>query len=239
MLKYVAEFMGVFLIVFLGDGVCANCFLNKSGMKGAGAVQITLGWGFAVMLPAFIFGSTSGAHFNPAVTLGFADNGKFPWNEVPGYLIAQMLGGFIGAIFVWLLFGDHFNATEDPGVIKGCFCTGPTIRNYPRNVFTEFMATGVLLFAICGFAFNPAANAVGINWIFVWAIIVSIGMSFGGLTGYALNPARDFGPRVAHAILPIKHKGSSDFAYSWVPIVGPVAGGIVFSLLYKAIYMIK
>ena len=236
MIKYVAEFMGVFLIILLGDGVCANCFLNKSGMKGGNTVHITLGWGFAVMLPCWIFGSTSGAHFNPAVTLGLAVAGKFPWSEVPGYLIGQFLGGFVGAIFVWLLFADHFDATEDPGVIKGCFCTAPSIRNYPRNFFSEFMGAGVLLFAICGIAANTAP---GLNYVFVWAIIVSVGMSFGGLTGYAINPARDFAPRVAHAILPIKHKGSSDWAYAWVPFFGPIAGGIVFSLLYKAIYMIK
>ena len=229
MLPYIAEFLGTMILILLGDGVVANVSLNKSGMKGAGSIQITIAWGLAVMLPAFIFGQASGASFNPALTIALAVGGMFDWALVPGYVIAQILGGIAGGILVYILFKDQFDATEDPGTKLGVFSTGPSVPNTGRNIVQEAIATFVLVFAICGMNQVPGLDA-GVG------IIVSIGMSLGGLTGYALNPARDLGPRIAHAILPIKGKGDSNFKYGLVvPIVGPILGGIVAVLLYNAI----
>ena len=213
-LKYLCEFLGTMMLILLGDGVVANVTLNKSGMKGAGSIQITIAWGLAVMVPAFIFGEASGASFNPALTIALAVGGMFDWALVPGYIIAQILGGIVGGILVYILFKDHFDATEDPGTKLGVFSTGPSIPNTGRNIVQEAIATFVLVFGI----------------------IVAIGMSLGGLTGYALNPARDLGPRIAHAILPIKGKGSSNFKYGLiVPIFGPIIGGLLAVLLYNVI----
>ena len=234
MLPYIAEFMGTLMLILLGDGVVANVNLNRSGMKGGGSVQITIAWGLAVMVPAFIFGAASGAHFNPAVTLALAVDGSLAWSMVPGYIIAQMLGAFVGACIVYLMFKDHFDATDDPGTKLGVFSTGPSIPNIPRNILCEAIATFVLVFAIKGMG-----NVVGINGaqgnLLVFGIITSIGMSLGGLTGYALNPARDLGPRIAHALLPIKGKGDSNWGYAFVPVVGPIIGAIVAALVFQAI----
>ena len=232
MLPYIAEFLGTMLLIILGDGVVANVTLNKSGMKGAGSIQITLAWGLAVMVPAFIFGAASGAHFNPALTIALALDGSIGWGLVPGYIIAQFAGAILGAVIVYLMFADQFDATEDPGTKLGVFSTGPSIPNLPRNLFCEAVATFVLVFAIKGI---PAGCPAGVNNLLVFGIIVSIGMSLGGLTGYALNPARDIGPRIAHAILPIKGKGSSNWGYAIVPLLGPVIGAIVAVLLYGII----
>lgn len=232
MLPYIAEFLGTMLLIILGDGVVANVTLNKSGMKGAGSIQITLAWGLAVMVPAFIFGAASGAHFNPALTIALALDGSIGWGLVPGYIIAQFAGAILGAVIVYLMFADQFDATEDPGTKLGVFSTGPSIPNLPRNLFCEAVATFVLVFAIKGV---PAAAPAGVSNLLVFGIIVSIGMSLGGLTGYALNPARDIGPRIAHALLPIKGKGSSNWGYAIVPLLGPVIGAIVAVLLYGII----
>ncbi len=235
MLKYICEFLGTMLLILLGDGVVANVTLNKSGMKGAGSIQITLAWGLAVMVPAFIFGEASGASFNPALTIALAAGGMFDWALVPGYVIAQIAGGFTGGILVYILFKDQFDATEEAGTKLGVFSTGPSIANTPRNIVQEAIATFVLVFAICGLNQVPNLDA-GIGKLLVFGIIVSIGMSLGGLTGYALNPARDLGPRLAHAVLPIKGKGSSNFKYGLVvPILGPILGGLVAVGLYNII----
>ena len=234
MLPYIAEFLGTMLLIILGDGVVANVTLNKSGMKGAGSIQITLAWGLAVMVPAFIFGAASGAHFNPALTIALAIDGSMAWGLVPGYIAAQFAGAIVGAVIVYLMFKDQFDATEDPGTKLGVFSTGPSIPNLPRNIFCEAVATIVLVFAIKGIG-QVDGIAGGLSNILVFGIIVSIGMSLGGLTGYALNPARDIGPRIAHAFLPIKGKGSSNWGYAIVPLVGPVIGAIVAVLLYAAI----
>ena len=187
------------------------------------------------MVPAFIFGEASGASFNPALTIALAVGGMFDWALVPGYVIAQTLGGIVGGILVYILFKDHFDATEDPGTKLGVFSTGPSIPNAGRNIVQEAIATFVLVFAICGMNQVPELNA-GVGKLLVFGIIVAIGMSLGGLTGYALNPARDLGPRIAHAILPIKGKGSRNFKYGLiVPIFGPIIGGIVAVLLYNVI----
>ena len=233
MLPYIAEFLGTMILILLGDGVVANVSLNKSGMKGAGSIQITIAWG--LMVPAFIFGQASGASFNPALTIALAVGGMFDWALVPGYVIAQILGGIAGGILVYILFKDQFDATEDPGTKLGVFSTGPSVPNTGRNIVQEAIATFVLVFAICGMNQVPGLDA-GVGKLLVFGIIVSIGMSLGGLTGYALNPARDLGPRIAHAILPIRGKGDSNFRYGLVvPIVGPILGGIVAVLLYNAI----
>lgn len=236
MLPFIAEFIGTALLIILGDGVVANVTLTKSGMKGAGSIQITFAWGLAVLLPAFIFGAASGAHFNPAVTIAIAMNGGLAWSMVPGYIISQMLGGFCGGVVVYLLFKDHFDATENAGTILGCFSTGPSIPNTPRNFFSELVGTFVLIFAILGTGNVMGAGTVGVNYLLVFGIIVSVGMSLGGLTGYAINPARDLGPRLAHAVLPIKNKGGSNFSYGLVvPVFGPIAGGIIAVLLFNVI----
>jgi len=234
MLPYIAEFIGTMMLIILGDGVVANVTLNKSGMKGAGSIQITLAWGLAVMVPAFIFGAASGASFNPALTIALAVDGSFPWAQVPGYIVAQFAGAFVGACIVYMMFKDQFDATESAGTKLGVFSTGPSVPNMGRNIFSEAVATFVLVFAIKGIS-NVPGLASGVDKLFVFGIIVSIGMSLGGLTGYALNPARDIGPRIAHAVLPIKGKGDSNWGYAPVPIIGPILGGIVAVLLYGAI----
>lgn len=220
------------MLIILGDGVVANVTLNKSGMKGAGSIQITIAWGLAVMIPAFIFGAASGASFNPALTLALAADGSFPWSQVPGYIAAQFAGAFVGAIIVWLAFREHFEATDDPGTKLGVFSCGPSIPNLPMNILAEAVATFVLVFAIKGL---PAEAPAGVGNLLVFGIIVSCGMSFGGLTGYAMNPARDLGPRLAHTILPISGKGDSNWGYGIVTLVGPVIGALLAVGLYSVI----
>lgn len=205
MTAYIAEFVGTAMLILLGCGVVANVNLNKSGMKGGGSIQITIAWGLAVLVPAFIFGEASGASFNPALTIALAAEGSFPWAQVPGYIIAQFAGAFVGACLVYVLFKEQFDATPDPGSKLGVFSTGPSVANLPLNILSEAVGTFVLVFAIKGIG-NVTGLATGVDKLFVFGIIVSIGMSLGGLTGYAINPARDLGPRLAHAVLPIKGK---------------------------------
>lgn len=235
MLPYIAEFLGTMLLILLGDGVVANVTLNKSGMKGAGSIQITFAWGLAVMVPAFIFGAASGAHFNPALTIALAVDGSLSWSMVPGYVIAQFAGAFLGACLVYLMFKAQFDETPEAGTKLGVFCTGPSIPNIPMNILSEIIGTFVLVFAIKGIGNVAGAGDMGLNYFFVFGIIVSIGMSLGGLTGYAINPARDLGPRFAHSVLPIKGKGDSNWSYGIVPLAGPLIGAIIAVLLYSAI----
>ena len=222
------------MLILLGDGVVANVTLNKSGMKGAGSIQITLAWGLAVMVPAFIFGAASGAHFNPALTIALAVDGSMSWAMVPGYIIAQFAGAFVGACLVYILFKDQFDATESAGTKLGVFSTGPSVPNMPLNILSEAIGTFVLVFAIKGLA-QVTNCAPGVEKFLVFGIIVSIGMSLGGLTGYAINPARDLGPRLAHTLLPIKGQGDSNWGYAPVVIVGPIIGAVAAVLLYGAI----
>lgn len=228
----VAELIGTFMLILLGDGVCANVGLNKSGMKGAGPIQITFAWGLAVLVPAFIFGAASGAHFNPALTIALAVQGSVDWSLVPSYLIGEMGGGFLGGIFIYILFKKHFDETPEVAAQRGVFCTGPSIRSTGHNLLSEITGTFVLVFAILGLG-NVGAVA-GVDKLLVFAIIVSIGMSLGGLTGYAINPARDLGPRLAYAVLPFKDK-DPDWGYSWIPVVGPIIGGVIAALLAEAL----
>lgn len=234
MLIFLAELIGTMMLILLGDGVVANVTLNKSGMKGAGSIQITFAWGLAVMVPAFIFGAASGAHFNPALTIALAIDGTIGWDVVPIYIAGQFIGAFIGAVLVYILFKAQFDATEEAGAKLGVFSTGPSVPNTGLNFLSEMIGTFVLVFAIKGIG-QVTGIAGGLSNLLVFGIIVSIGMSLGGLTGYAINPARDLGPRIAHAILPIKGKGDSNWGYAWIPVVAPIVGAIIAVLLYAAI----
>ena len=235
MTQYLFEFIGTLVLVLLGDGVCAACSLNHSKAKGAGWVVITLGWGFAVMTGVLIAGPVSGAHLNPAVTLGLAIAGSFPWASVVGYIIAQMLGGFVGAVLVWLFYKDHYKATADqPDTMLGTFCTMPAIKNSWRNFLDEVIATCLLVFAILAMGRDDGFGAL--SPFPVTCVIMSIGMSLGATTGYALNPARDLSPRCAHAILPIAGKRDSGWWYSWVPVAGPMAGAALAAGLFLLVF---
>lgn len=230
---YIAEFIGTILLVLLGDGVCASLSLDGSLFKGAGPIYTMLGWGLAVMLPAMAFGTQSAAHFNPALTISLAVIGAFPWSGVLGYIVAQMLGGFVGAILVYVVFHDQFKLTLDNGAAKedlrGIFCTGPAIRNLPMNVIGEAFATFALVFFIVSIGTGAKlVGDVGLNYFFVYGIIMSCGFSLGSTTGFAMNPARDTSPRLAYAVL---FHGDADWGYAWVPIVGSLIGGIVGALL--------
>ena len=238
-MKCVFEWLGTMVLVLLGDGVCAGNSLNKTKGQGGGWIVITLAWGLAVMCGVFIAGPYSGAHLNPAVTLGLAIAGKFAWSEVLGYVVAQMLGGFCGAVLVWLYYKDHYDATEDPDTKLGTFCTMPAIPNKARNFFCEFLGTWLLVFVILVFATKGNTPEVGMGSLGafpVTALIMAIGMSLGGTTGYAINPARDFSPRCAHALLPIKGKRDSGWGYSWIPVVAPLFGAAFAALTFILLY---
>ncbi len=237
--KCIFEFIGTLVLILLGDGVCCATSLSKSKANGAGWVVITLGWGLAVMCGVFIAGPYSGAHLNPAVTLGFAFAGQFDWAAVLPYIAAQMLGGFAGAVAVYLFYKDHFDATEDPDAKLGVFCTMPAIMNKGRNFFCEFLASWLLVFVILALGNKENLPEVGMGELGAFPVtmlIMAIGMSLGGTTGYAINPARDLAPRIAHAILPIKGKRDSGWGYSWVPVAGPICGGLFAALTYIWIY---
>lgn len=234
---FMGEFFGTMLLVLLGDGVVANVLLNKSGMKGGGPVQITLAWGLAVLLPVTMFGALTGAHFNPAVTVALALNKAIGWDVVPIYIISQVLGGILGAVIVYLLYKDHMDATsDDPETVRACFCTAPSIPNTARNLLSEIIGTLLLVFFILGFVNVEGAGGVGVDKLYLFGLIVSIGMSMGGLTGYAINPARDLGPRIAYAILPFNNKADANWGYSWIPVVGPIVGGVLAVLLFNFIF---
>lgn len=239
---YLAEFVGTLILVLLGDGVVAGVLLRKSKAENAGWIVITFGWGMAVAIAVYAVGAISGAHINPAVTVGLASIGNFPWVQVPGYLIAQLLGAFVGAVLVWVVYLQHWKETADPTLKLGSFCTIPEIRNYASNFATEVIATAMLVFGIVALVANAQnfANtdlatifSVGVVPLIIGFIVFAIGLSLGGPTGYAINPARDLGPRIAHALLPIPGKGGSDWAYGWVPVVAPLVGGILGAVLYS------
>lgn len=236
--KMIFEFLGTMILILMGDGVCANVSLEKSKAKGAGWVVVTFAWGLAVMCGVFIAGPYTGAHLNPAVSIGLALAGTFDWNLVVPYIIAQMLGGFVGAVLVYIYFKDHYDATPDADAKLGSFCTIPAIRNKWRNLLSEVIGTFVLVYVILaiGNAGNTPELGMGSLGAFpVTFLIVAIGMSLGGTTGYAINPARDLAPRFAHFILPIKGKRNSDWSYAWVPGVGPVIGGAIAAGLYLCV----
>jgi glycerol uptake facilitator protein len=239
---YLAEFLGTALLVLLGDGVVANVVLTRSKGQNSGWIVITTGWGLAVAMAAYSVGLISGAHLNPAITLGFACIDKLDWTLVPGYIIAQLAGGFAGAVLVWLAYLPHWSITEDKATKLGVFCTIPAVRKPGANVVTEAIGTFVLLVGVLAIPsvknLDPKLGfGAGLGPFLVGLLVWSIGLSLGGSTGYAINPARDFGPRLAHFFLPISGKGDSDWNYAWVPIVGPIIGGIAGAVFYKFLWV--
>jgi glycerol uptake facilitator protein len=236
MTPFTAELIGTMLLILLGNGVVANVVLNKTKGNNSGWIVITTAWAFAVFVGVTVAGPYSGAHINPAVSIGLALAGKFPWADVPLYILAQMIGAILGATLVWLSYKDHYAATDDQGGILATFATGPAIRKYSSNLITEVIGTFVLVFTVFyitgasladGSVEGTAIGLGSVGALPVSLLVWVIGLSLGGPTGYAINPARDLGPRIAHAFLPIKTKGNSDWAYSWVPIVGPVIGAAI------------
>jgi glycerol uptake facilitator protein len=234
MQAYLGEFIGTMLLILLGDGVVAGVLLRNSKAENSGWIVITFGWGMAVAVAVYCVGQFSGAHINPAVTLGFAATGQFDWAQVPGYIIAQFLGAFVGAALVWLSYLPHWRETADPGLKLGVFCTAPAIYNTPANIITEIVGTFVLVFGVFGILGNDLAT--GLAPLLIGLLVLGIGLSLGGPTGYAINPARDMGPRIAHAVLPIAGKGGSDWGYSWIPVVGPIVGGILGGVTYSVLF---
>jgi glycerol uptake facilitator protein len=228
---YLGELLGTFLLMLLGNGVVANVVLNKTKGSDSGWIVITWGWGMAVFIAVFTVGSISGAHINPAVTIGLASVGKFAWNLVPGYIIAQMIGAFLGTSVVWLMYKDHYDATEDGAAKRATFCTAPEIRNTVTNLTSEIVGTFVLVLAVLYIA-EPEVGLGALSALPVGLLVLGIGISLGGTTGYAINPARDLAPRIAHALLPIKNKADGDWGYSWIPVVGPVVGGLIAAGIY-------
>lgn len=231
---YIAEFVGTAILILFGGGVVANVNLKGSLAKGADWVVVAFGWGFAVTFAVYAVGQFSDAHINPAVTLGFAFAGSFAWNMVLPYIIAQVLGAMLGAFLVWIHFMPHFKAEEDPGTKLGVFATGPAYPNYISNFASEIIGTFILVMGLLFIGANDFTE--GLNPLIVGFLITAIGLSLGGATGYAINPARDFGPRLAHFIMPIPGKGKSNFAYAVVPILGPLAGGALGASVYNAIF---
>ena len=231
-----AEVIGTALLILLGNGVVACVLLNLSKGQNSGWIVITFGWGMAVMVAVFAVGQFSGAHLNPAVTVGFAVAGTTEWGDVPEYFAGEFVGAFIGATLVWLAYLDHWRETEDPGLKLACFSTAPAIRNPVSNLITEVIGTFVLVFAILAFFANEATAATGLGALIVGLLVLGIGLSLGGPTGYAINPARDLGPRIMHAILPIAGKGDSDWSYAWVPVVGPIIGAVLSGVAFELFF---
>lgn len=248
--QFMMELIGTLVLVLFGDGVCACVTLNKSKGQNSGWIVITIGWGLAVCMGVLVAGPYTGAHINPAVSLGLAAAGMFPWASVPYYIAAQMIGGVLGGILVWLFYKDHYAATDNDAAKLGTFATAPAIRNYPVNLFCEVIATLALVFIIICFSTDGNAGNLGdvfgslssigndpvnvkiglasLGPIPVTLLIIALGMSLGGPTGYAMNPARDLSPRIAHALV---MKGDNDWGYSWVPVVGPMIGGAIAGVL--------
>jgi glycerol uptake facilitator protein len=241
MSEFAAEFIGTMILVLLGDGVVANVCLKGTKANNSGWIVITMGWGLAVFTAVVISGEFSGAHINPAVTIGLAAAKTFPLAKVPLFIAAQLLGGAAGALLVWLFYRDHYDISTDPGAILATFATGPAIRKPISNVLSEVIGTFVLILTVLYIAgpkvtSTTAEIKVGmgsLGAIPVAFVVMGIGMSLGGTTGYAINPARDLGPRLVHQLVPIRNKGTSDWAYSWVPIVGPILGALLAAFVYS------
>jgi glycerol uptake facilitator len=229
---FVAELVGTALLIVFGDGVVAGVLLKKSKAENSGWMVITTGWALAVALAVYAVGRISGAHINPAVTLSLAATGKLPWGEVPQYLSGQMAGAFLGAVVVWLAYLPHWRETPQPDLKLAVFSTAPAIRNLPANFLTEMIGTFILVFGVLALGANKPPNDSGLTPLLVGFLVWGIGLSLGGPTGYAINPARDLAPRIAHALLPIPGKGGSDWSYAWVPIAGPLIGGVIGAVAY-------
>ncbi|WP_257348521.1 MIP/aquaporin family protein [Pseudalkalibacillus decolorationis] len=234
MSAFMAEIIGTMILVILGGGVVGGVVLNKTKAQDSGWIVITMGWGLAVAMAVYAVGGISGAHINPAVTLGFAVIGEFPWADVPKYIAGQMIGAFLGAVIVYLHYLPHWRVTKDKAAKLGVFSTDPAIRHSFSNLLSEIIGTFVLVMGLLAIGANEFTE--GLNPLIVGFLIIAIGLSLGGTTGYAINPARDLGPRIAHFILPIAGKGSSDWGYAWIPIAGPILGGIFGALFYKKFF---
>jgi len=232
-----AETIGTAILILLGDGVVAAVLLNHSKAQNSGWIVITFGWAMGVAMAVYAVGQFSGAHLNPAVTLGLAIEGATPWKDVPKYLAGEFSGAFIGAILVFLAYLNHWAPTEDPGLKLAVFSTAPAIRNTVANIITEVIGTFMLVFVVLAIGANTGANALhALAPLIVGLLVFAIGLSLGGPTGYAINPARDLGPRIIHAILPIPGKGPSDWGYAWIPVIGPLMGGALGALALKAFF---
>ena len=247
MSDFTAELVGTAILILLGDGVVAAVLLTRSKAQNAGWIVITAGWAFAVAVAVYAVGRFSGAHINPAVTISFAVTDVIDWGDVPIYIAGQFLGAFIGAVLVYLAYYLHWGETEDPGLKLAVFSTGPAVRNPTFNLVTEIIGTFALVFGVLAIVSNFGADVLGdeplqtaFGTVFppllVGFLVWSIGLSLGGPTGYAINPARDLGPRIAHAVLPIPGKGTSDWEYSWVPVAGPIIGGILGAVAFQALF---
>lgn len=232
---YIAEIIGTMILIIFGGGVVANVNLEKSKAQGGGWIVVAFGWGFAVAMAVYAVGQYSDAHINPAVTLGFASVGEFDWALVPGYIASQVVGALIGGIIVYAHFKDHFKETQDAGVKLAVFSTDPAIPNRFSNFLSEFIGTAVLVGGLLSIGANEFTE--GLNPLIVGFLIAAIGLSLGGPTGYAINPARDLGPRIAHALLPIPGKGGSNWAYAWIPVFGPLFGGVFGAMFYRAFFL--
>ncbi len=244
--RFIAEFIGTALLILLGNGVVANVLLKRTAGNGGGWIVITAGWGVAVALAVTLVGRVSGAHLNPAVTFGLASIEAIEWNLVPIYVGAQLLGAIFGATLVWLAYLPHWRETEDANTKRGCFCTTPAIPHTPGNFIVEFFGAFVLVFVVLAIGANSDsldagsdidlrdAFSVAVNPLIVGLVVFGIGLSLGGPTGYAINPARDLGPRIAYALLPIEGKGDAGWGYAWIPVVAPLAGGVAAALLFNS-----
>ncbi len=241
MTPFIAEIIGTFLLLLLGGGVVANVVLEKTKSNDHGWMVITTAWGLAVFIGVSVAGPYSGAHLNPAVSIGLAVANKFDWALVPGYVLAQFIGAMLGALIVWMMYKDHFDVTKDGETKRAIFCTAPAIRNPLSNIFSEIVGTFVLVFVVLyftGASILEPETPIGLGSLGalpVGFLVWGIGLSLGGTTGYAINPARDLGPRIIHTILPIKEKASNDWAYAWIPVVGPIIGAVLAALLMLAI----
>lgn len=240
MTPFIAELLGTSLLILLGNGVVANVVLSGTKGHNSGWIVITTGWAMGVYVGVLVAGPYSGAHINPAVTISLAIAGLFEWSQVPIYILAQFLGAMLGTFLVWVMYRDHYKLSEDRNGIMATFCTAPAIRNLPVNLISEIIGTFVLLFAVF-YIVSPELSIEHQNVKFglgslgaipVTFIVWVIGLSLGGTTGYAINPARDLGPRIVHALLPMKNKRDSDWGYSWIPVVGPIIGGSLAAILY-------
>ncbi|EFY02245.1 aquaporin family protein [Streptococcus dysgalactiae subsp. dysgalactiae] len=232
-MNFIGELLGTFILVLLGDGVVSACILNKTKAQNSGWIAIVLGWGIAVTVAVYISGFMSGAHLNPAVTLAMAAIGSLPWSQVVTYLVAQFLGAMLGALVLYLHYYPHWKETKDAGTILACFSTGPAIRHTWSNLFGEALGTAVLVITVM--AIGPNKVAAGFGPIIVGFVVMAVGFSLGATTGYAINPARDLGPRIMHALLPMPNKGDSDWSYAWIPVLGPILGGVAGALIYQVI----
>ena len=229
---YLAEFIGTMILILLGNGVVANVVLNKSKGNGSGWIVITAGWGFAVAVAVYVTGWVSGAHINPAVTIALASIGAFDWAMVPGFIVAQVAGAFAGAVLVYLTYKQHYDETDDADGKLATFSTGPAINGVRWNIVTEIIGTAMLVIGVLGIT-NSNNNVGSMAALLVGILVWSLGLSLGGPTGYAINPARDLGPRIAHALLPIKGKRDSDWTYAWIPVVAPVFGGVIGAQIFS------